>query len=381
MPKAVSKPSPLALTGVKMLKRTPARKAVVKSGTEMKIKNASSSAKTSKKNGGKQHGGTPSSAAKQMKNTHRRSNPTNQSSISTAKNKDVAKPVSPFETSNSASLDSVLKNLEKHHLHGGQGSSSKCGTPAPVLDSSSSIRTLHFTEKSYMVIVPKAKLPNFLHLREDGKNTPLYDAFWQDAKPAERDTIVMYNREVKIPRYIKLYGKEKDNICVSVSGQTWPANPIREEGTSNKAVPVDQHQDQTNFVENHLKKVLDFFNEKLQPVKRDKQKDWNAILINWYTDGQDYIGFHADREKSIDHSLPILTLSYGAERKFQVQTKVSKVKKENKPVMLFDEVIPENSLVIMGGDFQTELKHSVPKMKNVDGKRMSFTIRRYHPNP
>ena len=46
---------------------------------------------------------------------------------------------------------------------------------------------------------------------------------------------------------------------------------------------------------------------------------FNVVLINYYRDGQDYVGWHADDEKDMVSLSMIASLSVGATRDFQMK--------------------------------------------------------------
>ena len=91
----------------------------------------------------------------------------------------------------------------------------------------------------------------------------------------------------------------------------------------------------------------------------------NSILVNWYEDGSNYIGYHSDDEKGLSGC--VYAFSYGAERRFKFQNKETK---EVDTIML-----PNNSLLCMKEKTQQTHKHSLPIMKKVKDKRISITVR------
>jgi len=104
---------------------------------------------------------------------------------------------------------------------------------------------------------------------------------------------------------------------------------------------------------------------------------YNQCLVNWY-DGSlnHYIGPHSDSEKEIDGSVEILSVSLGHTRTFRITDK-----KDGKEVRrLF---MPDGSYIKMGGDFQNEFRHEVPKMSKKElnappacKRRVNLTFRR-----
>ncbi len=70
---------------------------------------------------------------------------------------------------------------------------------------------------------------------------------------------------------------------------------------------------------NNLKELMTKINVRFNTA-------FNGILINEYVDGKDSIGVHSDDESKLDTSSGILSLSYGATRKFRVKNKITRKK-------------------------------------------------------
>lgn len=112
-----------------------------------------------------------------------------------------------------------------------------------------------------------------------------------------------------------------------------------------------------------LKNLLDKINQKFNST-------FNGILVNKYNDGNDYIGKHSDDEKGLDSNIGVLSLSYGAVRKFRIRNKI-----DNKIVV--DVLLDPGVIVQMGGYFQKEFTHEIPIQKKVKECRYSFTFRKH----
>lgn len=93
----------------------------------------------------------------------------------------------------------------------------------------------------------------------------------------------------------------------------------------------------------------------------------NSCLVNWYEDGDEYIGYHSDNERNLVPNKPIFIVSLGAERCIKMKNK-----KTNEVV---DFILENGSLFVMGGDTQKTHKHSIPKSKTIKEKRISLTFR------
>jgi len=98
--------------------------------------------------------------------------------------------------------------------------------------------------------------------------------------------------------------------------------------------------------------------------------DFNGILINRYTGGDEYIGAHSDDEKNINKS-GVIAISYGSERIFRIRDKKTKQIVKDIPIQNLD-------IIHMGGDFQKEFTHEIPPTKKDTGIRYSFTFRHHN---
>jgi alkylated DNA repair dioxygenase AlkB len=117
------------------------------------------------------------------------------------------------------------------------------------------------------------------------------------------------------------------------------------------------------------KPLLPNLAELMQIVNGRFGTDYNGILVNNYKDGTNYIGDHSDDEKTLDKS-GVISISYGAVRKFRIREKLSKK-------IVIDIPTISNTLMHMGGDFQKEFMHGIPVEKKVKDERYSFTFRRH----
>ncbi|MEO0405037.1 MAG: alpha-ketoglutarate-dependent dioxygenase AlkB, partial [Bacteroidota bacterium] len=108
----------------------------------------------------------------------------------------------------------------------------------------------------------------------------------------------------------------------------------------------------------------------LSPLKLQlcelSQFSFNSVLLNYYRDGQDSMGWHRDNEKEMDSSV-IASLSFGAERIFKIRHRDSK-KTINIPL--------KNGDVLIMRDLQEDHEHSIPKTKKVLDPRINLTFRR-----
>tara|TARA_R110002049_G_scaffold7173_4_gene42577 strand:- start:6438 stop:7049 length:612 start_codon:yes stop_codon:yes gene_type:complete len=121
-------------------------------------------------------------------------------------------------------------------------------------------------------------------------------------------------------------------------------------------------------------KKATLFNPLLKELKEIVEKttgaQYNSCLLNFYHNGNEGMGWHADDEKELTRHSSIASISLGAERRFIFKHKSTKEKAE---------ILLENgSLVDMHGEIQDNWLHSLPKTKKVNQPRINLTFRNYN---
>jgi alkylated DNA repair dioxygenase AlkB len=95
---------------------------------------------------------------------------------------------------------------------------------------------------------------------------------------------------------------------------------------------------------------------------------FNSVLINYYRDGKDSMGWHADNEPELGKNPMIASLSLGSARDFVLKhNQRSDLKK------VFS--LNSGSLLLMGKGIQKNWKHALPKRAHA-GPRINLTFRR-----
>lgn len=95
---------------------------------------------------------------------------------------------------------------------------------------------------------------------------------------------------------------------------------------------------------------------------------YNSVLLNFYRDGNDSVGLHADNEKELGKDPNIASVSLGATRSFiLVRNGTSENKLEYK--------LSHGSLLIMSGTTQAHWKHMIPKEPELTEGRINLTFR------
>lgn len=134
--------------------------------------------------------------------------------------------------------------------------------------------------------------------------------------------------------------------------------------------------------ETPMKMMLDEINSRFG-------SSYNALLVNVYRSGADYIGAHSDNERIVrNESTGVVAYQYGATRTL----KITRVESRRRPrdeglsevteKWKFSTPLEQVYGYRMVGDFQAEFKHEVPPEKRlgtVNGGevRVSFTARRH----
>jgi len=175
--------------------------------------------------------------------------------------------------------------------------------------------------------------PNFLNTLEAIE----YYNYFKENTPWQQDTIKLFGKEHLQPRLTALYGNnEKAYSYSSVTMQ-----PLT-------------------------------FSPELLKIKTALEKialcSFTSCLLNYYRDGSDSNGWHADNEKELGKNPIIASLSLGAERYFHLRH--NKLKEERRKILL-----TSGSLLLMQGETQHFWKHQIPKTKKLIAPRINLTFR------
>lgn len=211
-----------------------------------------------------------------------------------------------------------------------------------------SIQFLNEDESSWVYHVPHWY--RRVHVGAAG-GSDTYQAWFEqawDLHPQDHATIMMFGRPVLTPRFQQAYGES-----YRFSGKTFEAKPFPRAIQS--AVQLMQGM---------------VVHETGEPSYL------NSALVNWYADGDHYMGPHADDERTIYKQSPIFTLSLGAARRFVFTPKKSPAGSNGACLEL---LLNDGDLLVMGGRTQQTHKHALPKMKRCQDKRISITMRCFLP--
>lgn len=112
-------------------------------------------------------------------------------------------------------------------------------------------------------------------------------------------------------------------------------------------------------------------------VKETYSCNFNQILVNWYADGSHYIGPHSDNTSNLVDGSPIVSISLGGTRKFQIR---AKDKKDDSGIIKRDITLVHRTVLVMGGKMQEYYTHTVPKTKKPVEPRINITFREMIPD-
>lgn len=164
-------------------------------------------------------------------------------------------------------------------------------------------------------------------------------------KPENKEQIRFMGNYYDMPRYQQSYGKD-----------------YKFSGVNHPSLPIDMSNEYIQFL--------------FGIAKRDTGLDYNGLLINWYPDGQSYISPHSDDESNLVKDTSIYSFTLGGTRNFQIRKKSEPLVVHNKKTL--DILLPNKSVCIMGGQFQKEFTHGIPKTTKPIGPRINFTLRMFN---
>lgn len=158
----------------------------------------------------------------------------------------------------------------------------------------------------------------------------------QNEIPWQQDDITVFGKTHPQPRLTALFGNE---------GKPY--------GYSNIIMKPHAWSPLIMFIKNEIEKIC--------------SENFTTVLLNNYRTGQDSNGWHADNEKELGRNPIIASVSFGAERVFQL--------KHNKLELKQNIVLHHGSLLIMSGTTQHFWKHQIPKTKKEIQPRINLTFR------
>ncbi|GLD94191.1 hypothetical protein PINS_up002802 [Pythium insidiosum] len=213
-------------------------------------------------------------------------------------------------------------------------------------------RVVYLTEDhaSWIYHAPRWYKRIYAHCVADKTLQRAYADWFQqvwELHPPQHDTIKMFGKDVFMPRFQQAYGQS-----YKFSGSMFHAKPFP----------------------SALQHALALL-QALVVHPTTQETYLKAGLVNWYANGDHYMGPHADDESNIHAQSPVFSLSLGATRRFLFTPRVSKTHPLAAGAKRLELSLDDGDLLIMGGTTQKTHKHALPKMKNCAGRRVSVTLR------
>ena len=193
-----------------------------------------------------------------------------------------------------------------------------------------------FDSEPIVFDVPDASIiyyPNFFSTEEA---TILFDTLQKEI-PWQQDDIKVYGKVYPQPRLTALFGNE---------------------GKSYSYSNITMHPHKWSPLLMSIK----------EKVEKTTEAIYSTVLLNYYRDGKDSNGWHADNEKELGTNPIIASLSFGAERMFQLKHNAIPNQKINIP-------LAHGSLLVMKRTTQHFWKHQIPKTTKPIGSRINLTFR------
>lgn len=193
-----------------------------------------------------------------------------------------------------------------------------------------------FDSEPIVFDVPDASIiyyPNFFSTEEA---TIFFDTLQKEI-PWQQDDIKVYGKVYPQPRLTALFGNE---------------------GKSYSYSNITMHPHKWSPLLMSIK----------EKVEKTTEAIYSTVLLNYYRDGKDSNGWHADNEKELGTNPIIASLSFGAERMFQLKHNAIPNQKINIP-------LAHGSLLVMKGTTQHFWKHQIPKTTKPIGSRINLTFR------
>ena len=165
----------------------------------------------------------------------------------------------------------------------------------------------------------------------------LEQASWKNI-PWKRDKVIVFGKEHLTPRFTSWHGDKEATYSYS---NTEPLIP------------------------NPWTPTLLNLKKEIEAVANTK---FNSVLLNWYRNGEDHMGWHADDEKELGENPIIASLNFGAPRRFVLKRNSNNTEK-------VDILLNNGDLLIMAGSTQHHWLHSVPKQMRITLNRFNLTFR------
>jgi len=193
-----------------------------------------------------------------------------------------------------------------------------------------------FPKEKITFNIPDAVIDYFPNFFDSSRANEFFEKL-QHEIPWQQDDITVFGKTHPQPRLTALFGNEGkpysySNIIMQPHG--W--NPL------------------LMFIKNEIEEIC--------------TENFTTVLLNYYRDGKDSNGWHADNERELGRNPLIASVSFGAERSFHLQHNT--IKEQKLKINL-----EHGSLLLMKGTTQHFWKHQIPKTAKPIGERINLTFR------
>lgn len=194
---------------------------------------------------------------------------------------------------------------------------------------------LLFPQEKIVFDLPDAEIEYHPSLFNSEKANELFELLKNEI-PWQHDEITVYGKKHLQPRLTSLFGND---------GKPY--------GYSNIIMQPNRWNPLLMFIKNEVEVICN--------------ENFTTVLLNYYRDGKDSNGWHADNEKELGRNPIIASVSFGAERVFQLKHNVTNQRQNIN--------LENGSLLVMKGATQHFWKHQIPKSSKEIGARINLTFR------
>ncbi|MGL2964034.1 alpha-ketoglutarate-dependent dioxygenase AlkB family protein [Flavobacterium sp. RSB2_4_14] len=193
-----------------------------------------------------------------------------------------------------------------------------------------------FPKEKLQFDFPNASIVYYSNFFDASRANELFEKLKQEI-PWQQDAITVFGKTYPQPRLTALFGNEgKPYSYSNIVMQPNPWNPLLQ------------------FIKSEVEEII--------------EENFTTVLLNYYRDGKDSNGWHADNEKELGRNPIIASVSFGAERNFHLQHNTIKDQK-------LKINLEHGSLLVMKGETQHFWKHQIPKTAKPIGPRINLTFR------
>ena len=193
-----------------------------------------------------------------------------------------------------------------------------------------------FPKEKITFDLPDAEIEYYPNFFENNRANEFFEKLKNEI-PWQQDNITVFGKTHPQPRLTSLFGNE-----------------VKPYSYSNIVMQPNAWNPLLLFIKNEIEEMC--------------FENFTTVLLNYYRDGKDSNGWHADNEKELGRNPVIASVSFGAERYFHLQHNT--IKEQKLKIKL-----EYGSLLIMKGPTQHFWKHQIPKTAKEISPRINLTFR------